>query len=192
MRYPKEHKQQARQRLVEGGARLAKQRGFAATGVDDLAAASGVTSGAVYKHFSGKSELLAAIIEAELARSAARFAAVPAGDVAKLDKALAAYISPEHVGRPELGCALPSLAADVARADSGVRQAFEGGLLAVQAALKRHVHSDDAAWALIAQSVGAVMLARAMQDAAARHKVLTAVKRNARALVREYRERSVR
>ena len=118
----------------------------------------------MYKHFSGKSELLAAIIEAELARSAARFAAVPAGDVAKLDKALAAYISPEHVGHPELGCALPSLAADVARADSGVRQAFEDGLLAVQAALKLHVHSDDAAWALIAQSVGAVMLARAMQD----------------------------
>ena len=74
MRYPKEHKEQARQRLVEGGARLAKKRGFAAAGVDDLAAAAGVTSGSVYKHFGGKSELLAAIIEAELGRSAARFA----------------------------------------------------------------------------------------------------------------------
>ena len=76
----------------------------------------------------------------------------------------------------------------MARADSGVRQAFEDGLLAVQAALKRHLHSDDTAWALIAQSVGAVMLARAMQDEAARRKVLTAVKRNARALVREARD----
>ena len=92
MRYSREHKEQARQRLVEGGARLAKKRGFTAAGVDDLAAASGVTSGAVYKHFGGKSELLAAIIEAELARSAALFASVPVGDVAKLDKALAAYI----------------------------------------------------------------------------------------------------
>ncbi len=188
MRYPKEHKEQARQRLVEGGARLAKQRGFAAAGVDDLAAASGVTSGSVYKHFGGKSDLLAAIIEAELERSAALFDSVPDGDPGKLDKALAAYLSPEHVGHPETGCALPSLAADVARAHSGVRQAFEDGLLAVQAALKRHVISDDAAWALIAQSVGAVMLARAMRDEAARHKVLTAVKRNARALVREARD----
>jgi AcrR family transcriptional regulator len=185
VRYPKEHKQQARQRLVDGGARLAKRRGFAAAGVDDLAAASGVTSGAVYRHFGGKSELLAAIIEAELARSAALFAAVPAGDVAKLDKALAGYLSPEHVGCPELGCALPSLASDVARSDSGVRQAFEDGLLAVQAALGRHLRSDDAAWALIAQSVGAVMLARAMQDEAKRRKVLSAVKHNARRLVRE-------
>ena len=51
MRYPKEYKEQARQRLVEGGARLAKKRGFAAAGVDDLAAAAGVTSGAVPARF---------------------------------------------------------------------------------------------------------------------------------------------
>jgi AcrR family transcriptional regulator len=182
MRYAKEHKEQARRRIVEGGARVAKKRGFAAAGVDDLAAASGATSGAVYKHFSGKSELLAAIVEAELARSASRFAAVPTGDLAKFDEVLAAYLSPEHVDHPELGCVLPSLAADVARADAGVRQAFQEGLLAVHAALKRHVRSDEAAWALIAQSVGAVMLARAMKDEGARRKLLTAVKHNARAL----------
>ena len=192
MRYPKEHKEQARQRLVEGGASLAKRRGFAGAGVDDLAAASGVTSGAVYKHFSGKSELLAAIVEAELGRSAARFASVPAGDVAKLEKALAAYLSPEHVEHPEVGCALPSLAADVARADSDVRKQFEDGLLALHASLKRHVGSNDAAWTLIAQSVGAVMLARAMQDDAERHKLLKAVKQSARALVRQWSRRRLR
>jgi len=188
VRYPKEHKEQARQRLVAGGARLAKKRGFAAAGVDDLAAAAGVTSGSVYKHFVGKSELLSAIITAELGRSAARFAAVPAGDHTRLDKALAAYLSGEHVARPEAGCALPSLAADVARADPDVRRAFEKGLLMVHAEVKRHVHSGDAAWALIAQSVGAVMLARAMQDDAKRRKVLAAVKRNARALTHHPRE----
>lgn len=184
MRYTTEHTEQARKRLIEGGARLAKKRGFANSGVDDLAAAAGVTSGAVYKHFRGKSELLAAIIEAELRRSAARFVSVSVGDVAKLDKALASYLSSEHVEHPELGCALPSLAADVARADPKVREAFEDGLIAVHAALKRHLRSDDAAWALVAQSVGAVMLARAMKDGAARRKVLAAVKHSARTLVR--------
>ena len=184
MRYPKEHKEQARQRLVEGGARLAKKRGFVAAGIDDLAAAAGVTSGSVYKHFDGKSDLLSAIIAAELGRSAARFAAVPVGDNARLDRALGAYLSEEHVAHPESGCALPSLTADVARADPVVRRAFEQGLLAVHAALKRHLRSGDAAWALIAQSVGAVMLARAMHDEAAGRKALTAVKRNARRLVR--------
>lgn len=184
MRYPKEHKEQARQRLVAGGARLAKTRGFAGAGVDDLAAAAGVTSGSVYKHFGGKSELLAAIIEAELARSAALFSAVPAGDRARLDAVLASYLSPAHVAHPESGCPLPSLSADVARADTAVREAFERGLLSVHKALKRHVGSADAAWALIAQSVGAVMLARAMQGTATGRQALGAVKRHARSVVR--------
>jgi hypothetical protein len=75
------------------------------------------------------------------------------------------------------------LTADVARADSGVRRHFEDGLLAVHASLKRHMRSDDAAWTLIAQTVGAVMLARAMLDDAERRKLLKAVKRSASALV---------
>ena len=121
MRYPKEHKEQARLRLVEGGARLAKMRGFAAAGVDDMAAAAGVTSGSVYRHFGAKSELLAAIIEEELGRSAALFASVPAGDVQRLDQALAAYLSPEHVNSPEAGCALPSRRAGPRQASRGTR-----------------------------------------------------------------------
>lgn len=192
MRYPSEHKEQARQRLVAGGARLAKQRGFAAAGVDDLAAAAGVTSGAVYKHFDGKSELLAAIVAAELARSKAMFDTVPDGNAARLDKVIAGYLSPAHVEHPESGCPLPSLTPEIARADAEVRAAFEDGLLAVHAAVRRHVESNDAAWALISQSVGAVMLARALPDDAARDKVLSAVKRRARALVRATREHEER
>jgi AcrR family transcriptional regulator len=190
VRYPKEHKEQARQRLVAGGAKLAKARGFAGAGVDELAAAAGVTSGSVYKHFGGKSELLAAIVEAELARSAALFSAVPAGDQARLDRVLAAYLSPQHVAHPEAGCPLPSLSADVARADPDVREAFERGLVAVHKALKRHVGSADAAWALIAQSVGAVMLARAMRGTPSGRRALDAVKRQARSQVRATATRS--
>lgn len=190
MRYAREHKEQTRQRLVERGARLAKQRGFAAAGVDDLAAAAGVTSGAVYKQFSGKSELLSAIIEAELARSAAMFTAVPPGDAARLDKVIAGYLSTAHVEHPESGCPLPSLTPDVARAGDEVRQAFEDGLRAVHAAIKRHVNDGDVAWTLIAQAVGAVMLARAIPADATRAKVLAAVKRSARAAVASRSERS--
>ena len=80
MRYPKEHKEQARQRLVERSGQLAKERGFAASGIDAMAAASGVTSGSLYKHFSGKSELFAAIVRAELHRSAQRFPGSDAGE----------------------------------------------------------------------------------------------------------------
>jgi len=185
MRYPKEHKEQARQRLVERSGRLAKERGFAASGIDALAAASGVTSGSLYKHFSGKSDLFAAVLGAELRRSAERFAAVAAGDVKSLEKTLSSYLSVQHVDHPDLGCALPSLTAEVARADESVRAAFQEGLLDIHEVLKQLVRSGDKAWALIAQSVGAVMLARAMLDDDIRGDMLLAVKKNGRALLEQ-------
>jgi len=47
------------------------------------------------------------------------------------------------------------------------------------------VKSGDKAWALIAQSVGAVMLARAVFDVDVRSDVLTAVKKSGQALMKE-------
>lgn len=184
MRYPKEHKDQARQRIVENGGRVAKKRGFSASGIDAMAAASGVTSGSLYKHFSGKSDLFAAIVEAELRQSAKRFSAVEP-NASGFEKALDAYLSLQHVDHPERGCALPSLSAEVARADESVRAAFQESLLEIHEPLKRLLKSGDKAWALIAQSVGAVMLARAVLDDDVRNDVLSAAKKDGRARLRQ-------
>ncbi|MGS0758731.1 TetR/AcrR family transcriptional regulator, partial [Roseateles sp. GG27B] len=70
MRYPNEYKEQARAKLVDAGGRHAKRNGFISSGMADLAAAAGVTTGSLYKHFSGKSELFVAMITAELKRTA--------------------------------------------------------------------------------------------------------------------------
>jgi len=185
MRYPKEHRDKVRQRLVENSGRVAKERGFAASGIDAMAAESGVTSGSLYKHFSGKSDLFAAIVRAELQRSAEGFSAAAEDDVDAFEKALGAYLSLQHVDHPDRGCALPSLTAEIARADESVRAAFQKGLLGIHQALQRVVKSGDKAWALIAQSVGAVMLARAVFDVDLRSDVLTAVKKSGQALMKE-------
>lgn len=44
--------------------------------MDALAGAAGVTTGAVYKHFDGKSDLFAALIETELGRTERRFGTI--------------------------------------------------------------------------------------------------------------------
>jgi len=184
MRYSKEHKQQARQRLVEHSGRLAKERGFGASGIDAMAAESGVTSGSLYKHFSGKSDLFAAIVSAELQRSANAFSAAAGGGSDGLERVLAAYLSLQHVDEPGRGCAIPSLTAEVARADDSVRAAFEEGLRDIHAVLTQNLKSDDKAWVLIAQSVGAVMLARAVLDHATRQDLLMAAKESGQALMK--------
>lgn len=175
MRYPKEYKEHTRTRLLESGGSHAKEHGFVGSGMDALAAAAGVTTGSLYKHFEGKSDLFAALIRAELQRTARRFSAIAPGDVEAATKALAAYLSLNHVKHPEAGCVLPSLTPEVARADESVRDAFQSGMIAIHAIVAdRFTGSSDTAWALIAQSVGAVMLARAMRDETVRRELLDA------------------
>ena len=183
MRYSKEHKHEARQRLLASSARHVKQHGFAASGVDALAAAAGVTSGSLYKHFAGKADLFAAVIRAELQRTADRFAAIQPDNAEAADKAVAAYLSPQHLRHPERGCPLPALAAEVARADDAVRIAFDAGLRAVHAQLEPIAGSSAGAWALINQSVGAVMLARAALDPGLQRELLESARTEARALL---------
>ena len=176
MRYTKEYKEEAQRRLLVGSARCAKEHGFAASGVDALASAAGVTSGSLYKHFGSKSDLFASMLKVDLRRTAARFVKVEAGDTEAATKALTTYLSGEHIRHPETGCPLPALSAEVARADDTVRAAFDEGLRDVHTELVRVVGSPEKAWALIAQTVGAVMLARAALDPGLRKELLEASK----------------
>lgn len=52
-----------RERIVVEATRLVKERGFKATSINDLVAATGLKKGCLYFHFSGKDELLDAILE---------------------------------------------------------------------------------------------------------------------------------
>jgi AcrR family transcriptional regulator len=176
MRYPQDHKAKVRQQLLQDGARHAKKHGFAASGVDALAGAAGLTTGSLYKHFDNKNVLFSALIQAELEQTVSRFAQIEPGDNSALLKALAGYLSMSHVRSPESGCPAPSLAADVARASDEVRMAFEAGVVDFQKTLKALIGSGSVAWTLIAQSVGAVMMARAMQDESTQRAIMTAVR----------------
>ena len=185
MRYPKDHKVKTRRRLLDRGGGYAKKHGFAGSGMDALAAAAGVTTGALYKHFEGKSDLFAAVVQAELQRTAEMYRVIATDDSEAAMKALAVYLSIHHVRDPEQGCMLPSLTPEVARADESVRAAFQVGVIEIHAAVARLVGSSDKAWALIAQNVGAVMIGRAMLDEQAQRDVLSAARREGQTLLRK-------
>ncbi len=91
--------------LVAAARPLFAGRGYAAVGTDELAAAAGVTRGALYHHFGGKQELFVAVfcelqdeIVARLGESAvaAASAADPLGELhANIDAFLAACAEPD-------------------------------------------------------------------------------------------------
>lgn len=51
-----------REALLAAAARLFAERGFSGTSIEELGAAAGVSGPALYKHFSGKQAILAAIL----------------------------------------------------------------------------------------------------------------------------------
>jgi TetR/AcrR family transcriptional regulator, transcriptional repressor for nem operon len=177
MRYPKDHKDTSRQRLVELSGSHAKKHGFSESGMASLAASAGVTTGALYKHFDGKADLFAALITAEMARTAKMYEGFDPADEASAAKSLAGYLSLQHVMHPEQGCPLPSLTPEIARADDAAKAAYRAGLLAIHARLQRLTDSAEDAWTLMAQNVGAVMLARAIPDEALQREILAALRR---------------
>jgi len=56
-------KAQTRERLIGEARRLFRERGYAATSLDQIALAAEVTKGAIYGHFSSKEDLLLSAIE---------------------------------------------------------------------------------------------------------------------------------
>jgi AcrR family transcriptional regulator len=65
-----ERSQATREALVAAARKLFAQRGYAGVGTEEIVRAAGLTRGALYHHFGGKRELLAAVyeqIERELA-----------------------------------------------------------------------------------------------------------------------------
>jgi AcrR family transcriptional regulator len=177
MRYPAEQKDRTRSKIVGASAAVAKRGGFSASGIDALAEAAGVTSGAVYKHFDGKDGLLRAIIEYELAATARRFANADPG------RAIDAYLSLAHVEHAEAGCLLPALASEVARATQETRHAYERAMDQLISTIATSLGEQALALALVSLCVGAVTIARGLTSDKARREILSAARTSAHALL---------
>ncbi|WP_068828982.1 TetR/AcrR family transcriptional regulator [Pseudomonas sp. BMS12] len=181
MRYSAEHKTQTREKLLASSGALAKRGGFASTGVDGLMKAIGLTGGAFYGHFSSKDELFAAIVERELSHSLKLLGSEEASRD-KLQRCLDLYLSMQHVEQPDSGCAIPSLGAEIARADRSVRELAEHWLLRLQQAWAKELADPQLAWAILAQCVGALVVARMLATPQLQEDVLD----SSRALINRY------
>ena len=183
MRYKPGHHAESHQRILHAVGRGLRTAGYTGIGVDGLAEAAGVTSGAFYGHFKSKAEAFQAAVTAgleELRIGIASFQEKPG------DGWLAAfadfYLTEKVTCPPGDACGLPSFAPEVARADPASREAYQAGLLelvgAVEAGLSDSKSERRAiAWEILAKLVGAVMLARAVPDPALATEIASAVRR---------------
>lgn len=177
MRYAKTHKDQTRQKLLDSSRAIAKKGGFKATGVDALMASIGLTGGAFYSHFPSKQALFEALVQEEMDNSSAMLAGDKDSPDNHVAKCVRDYLSSFHAMNPEVGCVLPTLGAEIAQAGPEVRRTVEAALKRTQKSWSERTGDPDAGWALIAQCVGAVVLARAVESERTRKEILAASRR---------------
>jgi len=175
-----------RERIVETAARLFRQKGYDGIGVVDLMKSAGLTHGGFYGHFASKEDLLAEATAHAFKTSVERWrdsaAAAPDAPEKAITRIGDSYLSARHRDTPELGCSITALGPDIARLGPKVRQALTEGAKGQIAVLEDLVPGEDAAakrkqaLATYAAMVGAIVLARAVDDEAMSMEVLEAVR----------------
>jgi TetR/AcrR family transcriptional repressor of nem operon len=166
MRVSKEQAAKNRERILEATSRLIRERGISGVGVDALAEAAGMTHGSLYSQFGSKERL---VEEAVAYAIAAKGQEVP--EVFALTDYVSEYLSAAHRDEPGSGCPFAALCCEMPRQSAGVRERFTSGVRDAIALLSGRMESrlkprqrEEKAMATVASLVGALVLARAVND----------------------------
>jgi TetR/AcrR family transcriptional repressor of nem operon len=170
MKVSREQMVENRHRILDVASELFREKGFDSVSLSEVMKAAGLTHGAFYGHFSSKDDLIAATIAHALSSDG--------GDNFNLRTYLKDYLAPRHRNNPAKGCPTAGLAADIRHQTPAARAAMSTGLKAqlerVEKALPQIEATDRrrAAIGTWAAMVGAVILARAVDDSELSNEVL--------------------
>jgi TetR/AcrR family transcriptional repressor of nem operon len=167
-------KAETRERIVRAAAAAIRERGYAGAGVAEVMADAGLTHGGFYAHFESREALRAEAAGAAGADGIGQLAriaqAAPAGH--GLEALVDAYLSDRHVARPERGCSLAAAGSELPRQAPEVRRAATERIKEMVDLLERHgpawgeAAGHDAALAQLSCIVGAMIIARAVDEPA--------------------------
>ncbi len=186
MRVSKEKAAHNREEILTSAARLFRLHGIGATGVDSITREAGLTHGGLYSQFGSKQAIVTEAIRFALERSKLRWQRTAQGKPASkaLSEIVTTYLSRAHRDSPGRGCLVAALSSDIARQPEVVREAFTKELKSVLEFLTDLMPGDapsrryEDAVAAFACMVGALILARAVNDESLSRRILkTAAKR---------------
>lgn len=186
MPYTKTHKNKTREIILESSFRLFAIKGFKGVTIDDLMNNCGLTRGAFYAHFTSKAELYREALK--FRASSTQLAGLkPKGTSNKqwLSLLLNKYLSLEHVrGERSLSCPLAFLATDINMQDNAIKTAYADTYYGMNAAIMEYASSytdcdEQDILAITAMMIGAVAIARTLQNQDSIENLLAACRREA-------------
>jgi len=185
MRVSRAQAAENRERILDVATRLFRERGIDGIGVADLMKGAGLTHGGFYGHFKSKEDLVAQACGRAVAKMRDNWIKVISQAPADPLEALTNhYLNSRHRDNAGRGCPMAALGAEVSRQGPDVRHAVTEELQPFIEYLSGIVHGNSAgirrerALALYASLVGALVVARAVDDPALSNEVLHAVANN--------------
>ena len=165
-------KEVTHERIVETAARAIRRSGYNGTSVADIMKEAGLTHGGFYAHFPSREAMLAEAADRAGAESVAISTRVAATAPPKqaLQALVRAYLSKEHVKSVEMGCPIAALGSEMPRQAPEVRRAATRRIKEMIDVVARQLPdwgqptAHEHALVTVATSVGALLLARAVDD----------------------------
>lgn len=183
MKVSREQAQLNRERVVQGAAKLFRERGFEGVGVADLMKNAGLTHGGFYGQFSSKESLIVEACESAIQQLDEEWTEVLDGKPQKpLASIVSMYVSPGHRDNPGAGCAVAALSIDAYRHGTPVRTAltraiktFVDRLFSVMPGRTSKIRRRQSI-ASFAAMVGGIVLARTVTDPSLSDEIIGAVR----------------
>lgn len=186
MRYKTDQKEKTRQLMLDAAGRGFRKHGYAGIGVDGLAKAAGVTSGAFYSHFGSKDGAFELALTAgldEVIEALPRFQSEHGKNwvVAFAEY----YLGKSHRNSLDCGCAMATLTPEAVRFGAKVHTIFEKKMLIIAGLIAKGLAGNSneecltRAWSMLGVLIGGINVARAMKSAKISEEVAEAIKATA-------------
>ncbi len=182
MKHPNPNRKEAtHERIVEAASRAIRRSGYGGTSVPDIMRDAGLTHGGFYAHFDSREAMLAEAADRAGADSVAKLARVAstAPPHRALQNMLELYLSKEHIA--EIVCPVAALGSEMPRQAPEVRRAATSrikemiDLVARQSPDWGQPGAHERALVTVSTMIGALLLARAVDDQRLSNAVRTAV-----------------
>jgi TetR/AcrR family transcriptional repressor of nem operon len=183
MRVSREQAAKNRDTIIAAASTLFREHGLNGVGIDDIMAQAGLTHGGFYRNFASKDDLATQAIAHAAAATAQR-----QSSHATLEAYVKSYLSPAHRDNAATGCVFAALGPDIARtgdtAGQGARAALTQAVrariaqLAAWISTPRAAASRQRAIATLSAMVGALILARAVNDEKLSEEILGATRKH--------------
>jgi TetR/AcrR family transcriptional repressor of nem operon len=179
MGYSQAQKAESRARVLDAAATQIRETGIDSLGVADCMRAAGLTHGAFYAHFDSRDALIVAALEQAIAEGEGRIETsirnAETHGKTPLEAIASSYLSERHLKAAGKGCALCALAGEARHSSDMIKGLLGRHLqrLAARLAEAAGIDDEEKSLALMSTVVGAITLARGVDDDALAKRILS-------------------